>query len=76
MFIQSTLIVNEDVRQVQLVLSLNHPPPTDITVQVFSNDVSASMLKMKHIVVINVNMLQEEVMIISLDHTLSHFLLE
>ncbi|XP_065915710.1 extracellular matrix protein 3-like [Dysidea avara] len=41
MFIQSTLIVNEDVRQVQLVLSLNHPPPTDITVQVFSNDVSA-----------------------------------
>ena len=42
-FNQSTFIVGEDDRQALLVLSLNYPSSSDITVQVFTSDGSASM---------------------------------
>ena len=77
-FNQSTYMINENDGLVQPVLVLNNSVATDITLQVITNDITATG---EYINIIINNMfiiiiLQEEVLIIILDHTMSHFLLE
>ena len=77
-FNQSTYIINENDQLVQPVLVLNSSLATDITVQVMTSDITATG-EYINIIIINmfiVLILQEEVLIITLDHTMSHFLLE
>ena len=77
-FNQSTYIINENDQLVQPVLVLNNSLATDITVQVMTSDITATG-EYINIIIINmfiVLILQEEVLIITLDHTMSHFLLE
>ena len=78
---QSMYSVNEDAGPTQPVLVISNPSSTDITVQVTNTDGSATGEYCS--ILINyeyyngmTNMLKEEVWIILLDHTLSHFLLE
>ena len=77
-FNQSTYMINENDGLVQPVLVLNNSVATDITLQVITNDITATG---EYINIIINNMfiiiiLQEEVLIIILDHTMSYFLLE
>ena len=77
-FNQSTYMINENDGLVQPVLVLNNSVATDITLQVVTNDITATgeciniIINNMFIIII----LQEEVLIIILDHTISHFLLE
>ena len=70
--------VDEDDGPAQPALTLSNPLSRDITVQVLNTDGSATgkhcsiLIKYYH----NNNMLQEEVLIMVLDHTLSQFLLD
>ena len=76
-FNQSTYSVDEDDGPAQPVLVLSDPSSTDITVQVESNDITATG-KWTNITfnsMLTVRILQE-VLIMILDPTLSHFLLE
>ena len=71
-FNQSTYIVNENDQLVQPVLVLNDSLATDITVQVMTSDITATGDYI-NIIIINMFMvliLQEEVLIITLDHTM------
>ena len=77
-FNQSTYMINKNDGLVQPVLVLNNSVTTDITLQVITNDITATG---EYINIIINNMfiiiiLQEEVLIIILDHTMSYFLLE
>ena len=77
-FNQSTYMINENDGLVQPVLVLSNSVATDITLQVITNDITATG---EYISIIINNMfiiiiLQEEVLIIILDHTMSHLLLE
>ena len=77
-FNQSTYIINENDQLVQPVLVLNDSLATDITVQVMTSDNTATG-EYINIIIINIFMvliLQEEVLIIFLGHTMSYFLLE
>ena len=77
-FNQSTYTINENDQLVQPVLVLNDSLATDIAVQVMTSDITATG-EYINIIIINmfiVLILQEEVLIITLDHTMSHFLLE
>ena len=78
MFSQSTYSVDEDDGPAQPVLVLSNPSATDITVRVTSTDGTATGEYCGILINYNgmTNMLQEEVWIILLDYTLSHFLLE
>ena len=77
-FRQPTYNVDEDDRPAQPELVLSNPSSTDITVQVLNTDGSATgeycsiLINYYH----NNNMLQEEVLIMVLDHSLSYFLLD
>jgi len=77
MFDQKTYSVDENARLVQPRLVLTNPSSTDISVEisVSSSDGSATGKYCKQWSNHIINMLQE-VLIILLDHTLSHFLLE
>ena len=71
-------MINENDGLVQPVLVLNNSVATNITLQVITIDITATG---KYINIIINNMftiiiLQEEVLIIIQDHTMSHFLLE
>ena len=70
--------VDEDDGPAQPTLILSNPSSTDITVQVFNTDGTATGEYCSILINYNVitNMLQEEVLIMVLDHTLSHFLLD
>ena len=74
MFSQSAYSVNENDEPAQAVLVLTNPASTDITVEVYNTDGSAigeyihilisySLMGLTH------NMLQEEELIMILDHT-------
>ena len=81
MFSQSLYSVNEDAGPAQPVLVISNPLLIDITVQVTSSDQSVggeycSILISYGYYNSMINMLQEQVWIILLDHTLSHFLLK
>ena len=76
-FNQSTYMINENDGLVQAVLVLNNSVATDITLQVITNDITATGEYIN--IIINmfiIIILQEEVLIIILDHTMSRFLLE
>ena len=77
MFGKTTYSVNEDAGPAQPVIVLTNPSSTDTSVQinVSSSDGSATGKYCKQWSNHIINMLQE-VLIILLDHTLSHFLLE
>ena len=83
-FEQTAYRVDEDDGPAQPVLVLSNPSSTNITVEVFNTDGSATgeyyTIFWYQILWWNnngiTNMLQEEVLIMDLDHTLSHFLLE
>ena len=71
-------IINESDQLVQPVLILHNSLTTDITVQVMTSDITATG-EYINIIIINMFMiliLQEEVLIITLDYTMSYFLLE
>ena len=75
-FNQSVYSVQENDGPAQPVLVLSNPSSTDITVQVFNTDNSAIGECFVTVFVIDkLNMLQE-MLIMILDHTISHFLLE
>ena len=76
-FNQSTYIINENDQLVQPVLVLNDSLATDITVQVMTSDITATG-EYINIIIINmfIVLILQEVLIIFLDHTMSHFLLE
>ena len=81
MFEQSTYSFIEGTGSALPVLIISNPPSFDITVQVTSTDISASgeycSILINHCYHIGTtNILQEEVRIILLDHTLSDLLLE
>ena len=85
MFSQSMYSVKEDEGPAQAVLVLSNPSSMDFNVTVFNIDASAtggSTIGEPCSILINlcinsiINMLQEEVLIMFLDHTLLHFLLE
>ena len=78
MFNQSMYRVNEDTGAAQPVLVISNPSSTDFTVQVTNTDGSSTGEYCSILINYNgmTNMLQEEVWIILLDHTLLHFLLE
>ena len=77
MFEKTTYSIDEDAGLVQPRLVLTNPSSTDISVQisVSSSDGSASGKYCKQWSNRIINMLQE-VLIMILDHTLSHFLLD
>ena len=77
-FSQSTYSVHEDAGPVQLGLVLSNPSSTNITVQVLSTDGTATGEDNNGeclLTAINI-VLQEKVLIMILDHTLSHSLLK
>ena len=83
MFEQPTYSVNEDDGPAQPVLVLSNPSSMEFSITVFNIDGSAtggSTIGEYCSILINyngmTNMLQEKVLIMFLDHTLSHFLLE
>ena len=86
MFSQSTYNVDEDDGPARPVLELSNPSSMEFTVQVTNTDGSAtggSTIGEYCSILINyyyyndmTNMLQEEALIMFLDHTLSHFPLE
>ena len=75
MFSEIMYSVNEGAGPAQPVLVLSNPSTAPITVQVFNTDGTATG---EYCSILNgmTNMLQEEVRIILLDHTVSHFLLD
>ena len=80
MFSQSAYSVNENDEPAQAVLVLTNPASTDITVEVYNTDGSAigeycSILISYNVIGLTDDMLQEEGLIMILDHTQSHFLL-
>ena len=74
MFSQSMYVVNESAWLVRPVLVLNNPSATDTVVQVTNTDGTAIGEYCSVLINYNslTNMLQEEVRIMILDHTLSH----
>jgi len=78
-----TYVVNEGSGSAQPVLSLSYSSSINITIQVSTTNGSATgEYLLDHLVnhckkfIDGIPMLQEEVLIIILDHTMSHFLLE
>ena len=81
MFNQYEYSVNENAGPAQPVLVISNPLSTSITVQVTSSDQSAGGEYCSVLIGYGYNnymikMLQEQMWIILLDHTLSHFLLK
>ena len=77
-FERRTYSVDEDDGPAQPALILSNPSSTDITVQVLNTDGTTTGEYCSILINYNgmTNMLQEEVLIMVLDHTLSHFLLD
>ena len=74
MFSQSAYSVNENDEPAQAVLVLTNPASTDITVEVYNTDGSAISEYIHILISYNLmglthNMLQEEELIMILDHT-------
>ena len=77
-FSQPIYSVDEDSGPAQTELVLSNPSSTNITIQVLNSDGSANSEYFSILINYynNNNMLQGEVLIMVLDHTVSHFLLD